>query len=323
MNLNTNLVATLLVLFVVLSVGSLARWFGLRRLSESKARAKRNSLRTWWILAILFALAAVFGRLGVCMLLGVASWLSLREFESLTVEDAETRTMPWLLALVPITYLAVFLGKGPEVLLGLPLVALVLASTSRVLQGRTEGYVAAIGRLLLGMIVLVFGPAHAALLLTLPDATPLAAGGVGWFVFLLLLTEVNDIAQALIGRRLGRHHITPEVSPHKTGEGFLGGLVVTVVVAILAAPYLTSLASRPPITSLPQGLGSALWPALAGAVIATAGFLGDLNMSAIKRDIGVKDSSRLLPGMGGALDRIDSLTLSAPCFYWFVLTTVG
>ncbi|MBZ0113831.1 MAG: phosphatidate cytidylyltransferase [Thermoanaerobaculia bacterium] len=323
MNINPNLVTTLLALFMVLSLGSLARWSSLRGLSESKARAKRNSLRTWWILAVLFALAAIFGNLGVCVLLGVASWVSLREYESLTVEDADTRTVPWLLALVPITYLAVFLGKGPEVLLGLPLVALVIASTSRVLQGRTEGYLAATGRLLLGMIVLVFGPAHAALLLTLPEATPLAADGVGWFVFLLLLTEVNDIAQALVGRRLGKHHITPEVSPHKTGEGFLGGLVVTVLVAILAAPYLTSLASRPSVGSLPPGLGSILWPALAGVVIAVAGFLGDLNMSAIKRDIGVKDSSRLLPGMGGALDRIDSLTLSAPSFYWFVLATAG
>jgi phosphatidate cytidylyltransferase len=313
----------LIALFVVLSLGSLARWFNLRRLPESKALAKRNSLRTWWILAILFAFAIVSGRLGICVLLAVASWISLGEFESLTFDEADNRTMPWLLVLVPITYLAVFLGKGPEVLLVLPLIALVLASTSRVLQGRTEGYLQAVGRSLLGVVVLVFGPAHAALLLTLPEATPLAAGGVGWFVFLVLLTEVNDIAQALVGRRLGKHHITPVVSPHKTGEGLLGGLVVTVLASILCAPYLTSLAARPPAGSLPLSLGSMVWPALAGIVITAAGFLGDLNMSAIKRDIGVKDSSRLLPGMGGALDRIDSLTLTAPCFYWFVLTTAG
>jgi phosphatidate cytidylyltransferase len=61
------------------------------------------------------------------------------------------------------------------------------------------------------------------------------------------------------------------------------------------------------------------WPLAAGVAIALAGFLGDLNLSAVKRDAGVKDSSRTLPGMGGVLDRIDSLTLTAPVFYWLIV----
>jgi phosphatidate cytidylyltransferase len=62
-----------------------------------------------------------------------------------------------------------------------------------------------------------------------------------------------------------------------------------------------------------------VWPLVAGLVIALAGFLGDLNISGVKRDTGVKDSSQALPGMGGVLDRIDSLTLAAPVFYWLIV----
>ncbi len=131
-------------------------------------------------------------------------------------------------------------------------------------------------------------------------------GPVGWFLYLVILTETNDIVQALVGRRVGVRHITPKVSPNKTVEGLLGGMAVTVLMSMGLAPLLTPL---PPWA----------WPVAAGVVISLAGFLGDLNISAVKRDAGVKDSSHALPGMGGVLDRIDSLTLTAPVFYWLIV----
>ncbi|MER2529688.1 MAG: phosphatidate cytidylyltransferase, partial [Candidatus Competibacter denitrificans] len=100
-----------------------------------------------------------------------------------------------------------------------------------------------------------------------------------------------------------KHKISPTVSPNKTVEGFVGGAMTTLLLSALLAPWLT-----------PFGLRDAL---LAGALIAVAGFFGDLSLSALKRDLGIKDSGRLLPGHGGILDRIDSLTYTAPLFFHF------
>jgi phosphatidate cytidylyltransferase len=151
-----------------------------------------------------------------------------------------------------------------------------------------------------------------------------ASGGAGWFVYLILLTQFSDIAQALWGRALGRRKITPAVSPGKTWEGFLLGAASTQVMAVVLALPLTPLASGISLgygddrTSIPY-----LPALLAGLIVSLGGFVGDLNMSAFKRDLGVKDSGTLLPGQGGILDRVDSLTFTAPLFFYFVVALYG
>ncbi len=96
----------------------------------------------------------------------------------------------------------------------------------------------------------------------------------------------------------------------------MGGLLTTTFLAMITAPSLTCLTLN---RSLVAAIGVS---AVAGALISIFGFLGDINMSAIKRDAGVKDGSRLLPGQGGMIDRIDSLTFTAPVFYYFVRLVV-
>ncbi len=127
------------------------------------------------------------------------------------------------------------------------------------------------------------------------------AGGVGLLFFLVVLTQFNDVAQYVWGKLLGRHKVTPSVSPNKTWEGLIGGVVTTIALAALLGPYLTPM--------------DHLWSALAGAVLGIAGFLGDITISAVKRDLGVKDTGGLIPGHGGILDRADSLTYAAPAFF--------
>jgi len=122
---------------------------------------------------------------------------------------------------------------------------------------------------------------------------------------ILILTVFNDYAQFLFGKSLGKHKIIPKVSPNKTWEGFIGGVIATTIMALFLVPYLT-----PSSIVLAGG---------AGFVIAVTGFLGDVTMSAIKRDIGVKDTSSLLPGHGGILDRLDSLVFTAPLFFHYTV----
>lgn len=106
-----------------------------------------------------------------------------------------------------------------------------------------------------------------------------------------------------LGKLFGRHKILPKVSPNKTWEGFLGGVVSTTVIGYFLG-FLTPL-------STPNVI-------LVSALIAIAGFAGDVVISAIKRDKGIKDMGDSIPGHGGVFDRIDSLSYTAPVFFHLV-----
>jgi phosphatidate cytidylyltransferase len=122
--------------------------------------------------------------------------------------------------------------------------------------------------------------------------------------YIVFLTSLNDVAQYTWGKCCGRRQVTPTVSPRKTWEGLLGGVATTTLLGWLAGPWLTPLA----------GLAAAG----AGLLIGIGGFAGDVVMSAIKRDAGVKDFGTALPGHGGVLDRLDSLLFTAPLFFHYV-----
>jgi phosphatidate cytidylyltransferase len=105
------------------------------------------------------------------------------------------------------------------------------------------------------------------------------------------------------GKLLGRHKIIPKISPNKTWEGFIGGLICTTAIGYFLR-FLTPLNNY-------QAL-------FVSFMMAFAGFVGDVVMSAVKRDIGIKDTGSIIPGHGGILDRIDSLAYTAPAFFHLV-----
>ncbi|MES2603996.1 MAG: phosphatidate cytidylyltransferase [Pseudomonadota bacterium] len=125
------------------------------------------------------------------------------------------------------------------------------------------------------------------------------------FVWVLLLTQLNDIAQYFAGKALGRHRIVPQLSPNKTWEGFIGGVVFSVVTSAVLTPRLLPL-------SWLQAIGF-------GALLSIGGFAGDILFSGLKRRAGIKDFGSVLPGQGGVLDRLDSATVTAPLIAWYLL----
>jgi phosphatidate cytidylyltransferase len=151
-----------------------------------------------------------------------------------------------------------------------------------------------------GLLVLV--PAWAALVALHGGWLPQVSGGPRYALFLLALVWVADTAAFFAGRRWGSHRLAPRVSPGKTWEGLWGAGIATVVIAALGAWWL--------------GLGAQRWGIFVGLCVATllSSVLGDLLESVVKRSQGVKDSGMLLPGHGGVLDRIDSLTAASPVF---------
>lgn len=135
--------------------------------------------------------------------------------------------------------------------------------------------------------------------------------GVKLLAFILLVTKSGDIGALLIGTWFGKHPLLPKVSPNKTVEGSVGALLVSGLVALGVQSFL------------PASLNLPWWQiGLMGAFFGGLGLLGDLSESLIKRDCGVKDSGKLLPGMGGVLDMIDSLLFSAPAFYLYMSSTL-
>lgn len=131
--------------------------------------------------------------------------------------------------------------------------------------------------------------------------------GAGRMTTLLLLATVvvSDSAQYYSGRLLGRHLLAPAISPKKTIEGALGGLVFGALVMTIVGARVLPQASR--------------WSlALLGVTLALLGICGDLFESRLKRSAGVKDSSALIPGHGGVLDRIDALLFATPAFYLYL-----
>jgi phosphatidate cytidylyltransferase len=149
----------------------------------------------------------------------------------------------------------------------------------------------------------VFCMSHLAYLLNLPAISTVPGGGKALVLYLVFLTEINDVAQYTWGKLFGKTAIVPMISPKKTLAGLVGGVLTTTVLAIVLR-FLSGF--------------DLLFAVASGLLIALSGFIGDLVVSAIKRDVGVKDSGALIPGHGGMLDRIDSLTYSAPLFFHFI-----
>ncbi|MFZ4930336.1 phosphatidate cytidylyltransferase [Chryseobacterium sp. Mn2064] len=126
--------------------------------------------------------------------------------------------------------------------------------------------------------------------------------GLNAIIFLVVVTELNDVFQYLMGKFFGKRKIVPQISPNKTMEGFIGGVFLTVIVSNVLGFFLLK-------TDI-------LTNCILGITLGIFGFFGDLFMSYIKRKTNVKDTGNLLPGHGGLLDRMDSLIFNAPLFFW-------
>jgi phosphatidate cytidylyltransferase len=129
--------------------------------------------------------------------------------------------------------------------------------------------------------------------------------GIGHLLFVCLLTELNDVCAFSAGKAFGRHPLSPRISPKKTIEGSLGALLGVIGFAFVfryAVPEFST--------------GHLM---LIAALISITGTFGDLTVSFIKRDLGIKDMGKVIPGHGGILDRLDSLIFVAPVFFHFTV----
>lgn len=266
----------------------------------------QQRMTSWcWMVAIFAATLVANRSISIC-LFWFLSFLAFKEYISLIpTRLSDRRVLFWAYLAIVIQYYWISIHWYVMFLIFIPIYAFLFLPMRMVIAGETEGFLKAIGTLHWGLMLTVFSLGHLAYLLMLPDLGNPIAGSAGLVLYLVFLTEINDIAQYIWGKSFGRHPVMPTVSPNKTWEGLLGGMVTTTSLAIAIAPWLTPF-------DLIHALG-------VGLIISCAGFIGDVTISALKRDLGVKDSGTSIPGHGGILDRIDSLTYTAPLFFHFTV----
>ena len=258
-------------------------------------------IRSWWVLILVGGGALLAGRIAVILLFAFVSFLALREFVTQTPvrrADHSALFLCYFIAL-PVQYILVGIGWYGLFSIWIPVYGFLAVAIAAALFTDTERFLDRAATTQWGLMVCVYCISHIPALMTIEipgyeKRTPLL------MVFVVLIAQVSDIMQYVWGKLLGRHLVAPVLSPSKTVEGLVGG--------VLSATLLGALMWR--ITPF------RIWQAgLMAFLIAMLGFLGGLVMSAIKRDRGIKDWSNLIDGHGGMLDRIDSLCFSAPVFF--------
>ncbi len=159
---------------------------------------------------------------------------------------------------------------------------------------------------IVGLSVTIFGIFYIPWFMTFLIKIRYLDYGAGILSTVVLITKAGDIGAYLLGSRFGRHTLISRVSPNKSREGFLGGILFSLLAALAGRFFMPANFSY-------------LHLAIVGFLLGVLGQLGDLSESLLKRDCGVKDSGWFFPGLGGALDCIDSLLFTAPVFYFWIL----
>jgi phosphatidate cytidylyltransferase len=256
-------------------------------------------VRSWWWIVGVGTIALLAGTVGLTVLFAAVSIQAFREFVR-TAPDAPAlrgQSAVAVYVFVPLQYALILSGERIAILVALPaLMSLMgLLRAGGVPKGQ-RGH--RLDSLTVAAAVCIYGMSFTLAPLWLCPSTN-AGERIGLIYFLVTITQASDVLQYLWGKAIGRHRVAPTVSPGKTVEGLLGGVTSSLLLGAAIAPEF--------------GIGR-FHGMLLATLIAMAGIVGGLLLSAIKRRRGIKDWGALLPGHGGVLDRVDSLWLSAPVF---------
>lgn len=258
-------------------------------------------IKAWWVMILLLGAAFLAGQGAVIVLFAFVSFAALREFLTLTPTHRADHAAIFMsfFVVLPLQYWLVWSGWYGFFAILIPVYAFLVLPIVAVVFADTKNFLTRTAETQWGLMISVYCISYVPAMLTL-DIPGYKGRNALLVVFLLIVVQSSDVLQYVWGKLLGRHKIAPDLSPSKTTEGFIGG--------VLSATALGA--------CLWQITPFKIWQAAGMALIATLmGFLGGLVMSAIKRDRGVKDWGHLIEGHGGMLDRLDSIAFSAPIFF--------
>ena len=265
-------------------------------------------LKSFCLIVLFFTAAFCFNKITAFLFLALISYLSLKEFLSLIpTRKTDRNVLLWAYWSIPISYYIIYIKWATLFYLWIPLYVFILLSMRMVMASNVNGFLKNLAVLQYGLMTTVYALGYLGLLAIIPIKYNPQGGAVGLLLFILVFTVSNDFLQMFSGKTFGKHKIIPKVSPNKTWEGLIGGVIGSTVLAVVMGRFLT-----------PFSVGQLIF---LGSALSVFGFFGDVTMSAIKRDLGVKDTSTLIPGHGGILDRLDSLLFTAPLFFHYFAYT--
>ena len=305
MDVSTTLVrifgAVFLVLAVASTIGLILKWRSGFAHPHATIDNLNARLKAGWIMIAVITAATWAGAWGVIALFALVSFQCLREYVSLApTRKGDHRALIWsFYVFLPLQYYLIAAGWYGLFSILIPVYAFLLLPISASRGADTARFLERSAKIQWGLMICVYCLSHVPALLTL-EIPDYAGRNLLLVVFLLLTVQSSDVFQYIWGKLLGRHALSKQISPSKTVEGLVGGVLSATV------------------------MGAALWwitpfspveAAFVALVINTLGFFGGFVLSAIKRDRGVKDWGHLIEGHGGMLDRVDSLAFSAPVFF--------
>ena len=273
------------------------RW---REIEQAQREELWKRYRSWLILAPLMFVPVLIGAAATIAAIAVLSVLCYREFARATgLFREKMMSATVVVGLLFVTFAVADHWYGFFMALG-PLGVSVIAAVA-ILADRPKGYIQRVALATWGFLLFGVGLGHLGYMANDVDYRPM-------ILTILLCVEANDIFAYLAGKSIGHRKLIPNTSPNKTLGGALGAIVMTTALYALLGHFLFAgsvLASPVHLVGL-------------GLLISVAGQFGDLMLSSLKRDLGVKDIGVTIPGHGGLLDRFDSLILVAPAVYHYV-----
>ena len=261
-------------------------------------------INAWWVMILIIFAAAALGFYGVIGLFFVISFMALREFLSLLYirRGDHLALAACFYVILPLQYFLVAIDWFSMFTIFIPVYGFLFLPILSVLLGDTGHFLDRSTKVQWALMISVFCISHIPAILTL-DIEGFEDKKLLLMIFLILVVQSSDVLQYVWGKLFGKHKIAPKLSPSKTVEGFVGGIISASVLGGL----LYWLTPFNPVQAVLMSL-----------LICLMGFLGGLVMSAMKRSMGVKDWGNMISGHGGMLDRMDSLCFAAPIFFHVV-----
>jgi phosphatidate cytidylyltransferase len=264
--------------------------------SEKDFSAVSMRVKTWWGMFVVFCLATLFNPIVSLLSLMILCFFGLKEyFSMMKTRKPDRRLFLWSYLAIPLQFYWIYIGWYGMFIVFIPVYMFLFLPLPRLLGKGTSGFLRSVSSTQWGLMLMVFGLSHLAYY---QFATP--EYGANLVLFLVVLTQVNDVVHYLISIYLGKRKVVPSANPILTWEGFIGAAVITTIVSYYIYPYLTPL-------DLKFGI-------ISGIMISVSGFFGNLTISVLKRDLLLGDNEKF-NAKESYLSRVDSLTYTSPVFF--------